>query len=64
MADRDDLVAQFCAITSAGADVASQYLEMHDWDLDAATDFYFEHGPPAGGGGGGGGGGFGRGSAQ
>lgn len=48
MADRSELVAQFCAITGAAAYQAEQYLEALEYDLERAIDFYMEHPPQDG----------------
>ncbi len=46
----DAVVAEFCALTSASALVAENYLSAHDWDLNRSLDFFYEH-PPEGDGG-------------
>lgn len=40
MADPQDVVAQFIAITDCEATQAEQYLDAHNWDLNAAIDTF------------------------
>lgn len=40
----EDLVAQFCAISAADAEVARQYLEVADGDLESAITLFLESG--------------------
>ena len=43
--DHDDLAAQFMAITDAPRHVAEGYLSAHNWALEPAIAFFFEHPP-------------------
>ncbi|TQV90570.1 hypothetical protein V2A60_008247 [Cordyceps javanica] len=40
--DKDGLVSEFCSITGASADKATQYLEATGWQVSAATNSYFQ----------------------
>lgn len=42
--DDDDLLSQFQEITGATAEVATQYLEIADFDIQQAMQLYFENG--------------------
>lgn len=43
MADNhEDLVSEFCGLSGASPEQATQYLEAHDWDLSSATTSYFQ----------------------
>jgi hypothetical protein len=42
--DESELVAQFCSITSASADVAKQYLSVSEDNLEQAIALFFESG--------------------
>ncbi|KAF3771335.1 SEP-domain-containing protein [Cryphonectria parasitica EP155] len=41
MADHDDLVVQFCELTGASADRATQYLTASKWDISSAVASFF-----------------------
>ncbi|CAN8095875.1 unnamed protein product [Discula destructiva] len=41
MSDHDDLVQQFCELTSASASRAQEYLTASDWNLGAAVGSFF-----------------------
>ncbi|KAK7704359.1 protein phosphatase regulator [Diaporthe eres] len=41
MADHDDLVMQFCELTGASADRATEYLEASSWNISAAVGSFF-----------------------
>ncbi|KAK3403380.1 hypothetical protein B0T20DRAFT_458458 [Sordaria brevicollis] len=41
MADHDDKISSFCELTGVVTDVATEYLNMHNWDLDAAVAAFY-----------------------
>lgn len=45
MADQSGIIAEFCALTGAAPHIAEHYLGAHDWDIQRASDFFFEHPP-------------------
>ena len=41
----EELIERFCSVTGTNANVASQFLQMTNGDIDNAITFYFESDP-------------------